>query len=175
MPKREERDLYGHAFEGNPYDNHTTEEMYESLRWDNSPNALYEIDAPEPMATIGDVAKLKIKNPVKGKRTYNFKEESAPFLAVGKDSNQLYIVPKDGEYPLNVPELDLESDEWEFRGEVKETHYYSDKGEDNAYYYHEHQKPFPELYVHETGVGVLVPADNDGEPSYAVIKEGIIG
>jgi len=174
MPKREERDLYSEAFEGNPYEDSTTEEMYESLMWGNAPTALYRINAPEPMATIGDIAKLKLKNPT-AKRTYNFKEDDAPFLAVGKDSNQLYIVPKiDGE-PIDIPELDLESDEWDYRGEVKETHYYSGKGEEEAYYYHPHQNPLPELYVHESGVAVLVAADNEGEPSYAVIKEGIIG
>jgi hypothetical protein len=173
MPKRSDRDLYTDAFNGNPYEGHSVEEMYNSIQWEKSPEALYDIDAPEPLVSIGLVAKL-ITDTEYGTPTY--KEKEAPFLAVGKDSNLLYILPKDndGNPPEEIPEFDPEL--WRELGAVRETHYFSDKGYQNGYYYHEHEEPFPILFMHEpSGIGMLIPIDIDGKPSYAVIMEGIIG
>lgn len=173
MPKREERDLYSHAFDSNPYEGSDPSDMYRSLRWGNEPTQEFNIEAGESMASIGDLARLDTEH-----GSYEFDEEVAPFLAIGQDSNFLYVIPKEimQENPSpEIPEFDPSSPEWEDNGEVSETHYYSDKGEEDAYYYHEHQNPLPSLWTHESGVSVLIPADNEGDPSYAVAKEGIIG
>jgi len=172
VPKRSERELYDHAFDVNPYEGLSLDEMYDSIQWGKNPEHIYPIDAPEPLASLGTLALLKTKSAY---GTMKYKEKNAPFLAVGQDTNCLYIVPrnKDGS-PQDIPEFDPEI--WEAIGEVKATHYYSDKGNEEGYYYHDHESPYPVLFVHEsTGIGMLVPVDMDGKPSYAVIKEGIIG
>ena len=171
MPKRAERDLYPNAFNGkNPYANYTLEEMYKSIQWDKNPDNLYPIESPEPLASLGTVAKLVLEE-----NEYKYSEKESPFLAVGKDTNLLYIIPKLKGKPLDfIPEFNI--DTWSFIGDVKSTHYYSYKGEENGYYYHDHESPFPGLFIDTfSGVGIILPADNNGKPSYAVIKEGIIG
>lgn len=170
MPKRSDRELYPHAFAGNPYDYKTVEEMYDSIQWGKAPDNITEIDGPEDMASIGDIAKVKLED-----RDLDF-EEGVSYLAVGQDTNTLYIVPKLENNPIEeIPEFDPDNEDWENLGEVSETHYYSDKGNEDGYYYHTHENPLPSLWAHDSGVGIIVPAENDGEPSYAVIKEGIIG
>jgi hypothetical protein len=173
MPKREERDLYSHAFDGNPFEEFDAEEMFESLQWGNPVSNIYDIEAPEALATLGDLAKLDSDFGV-----FDFDENDAPYLAVGNDSNYLFIIPK-GLIRKNpnpvIPIFNPSSPEWDEKGLVNETHYYSDKGNDEAYYFHEHQTPLPSLWQHKSGIAVLIPADNKGIPSYAVAKEGIIG
>lgn len=155
-------------FDGNPYEGETPEDAYKRLRWGNEPNEVFEIDAPEPMATIGTVAKL-----IADGGTVEYSEGEAPFLAIGLETNKVYIVPmnQDGS-PVNVPEgpyVDM--------GRIRQIDYYSDKGGEEAYYFHEHEEPFPFLCIHETsGVALIEPEEmEDGSRSYAVGDEGIIG
>lgn len=170
MPKRSDRDLYSHAFNGNPYEDIDIEDMYGDIQWGKKPDNISIVDGPEDMATIGDIAKVKLED-----GDIDF-DEDVSFLAVGQDSNHLYIVPKQDKNPIEeIPEFDPDNEDWEDAGEVVETHYYSDKGDEPGYYYHTHENPYPNLWIHESGVGIIVPAEHDGEPSYAVIKEGIIG
>lgn len=165
-----ERDKFPREyFEGNPYEGESPEGTYQRVRWGNEPQEIFEIDAPEPLATIGDVALLGLEQ-----GDVKFSEHEAPFLALGTQSNVLYIVPKDsnGE-PVDVP---CDGD-WEYVGTMDQIDYYSDKGGEDAYYYHEHEPPYPSLYVHRaSGVCMLVPSEcDDGSKSYAVGDEGIIG
>ena len=173
MPKRSERELYGDAFEGNPFEGADPLDMYGELQWDKDPEAVWEVDAPEPIVAIGDLAgfewdddELELDH-----------EDDAPFLAVGRDSNVLYVVPKDNDgAPLEtIPEFNPRSSAWRRVGRVKQTDYYSNKGNEAAYYYHEHENPHPVVWEHESGVRVLVPSRHKGKRSYAVAKEGIVG
>lgn len=162
-----ERDKYPREyFEGNPYEAETPWEMYEKLRWGNASQETFEVDAPEAMATLGDVAVLDL-----GDCQIRFDEDEAPYLAVGHESNRLYIVPADENGPVDIPEsgfVDL--------GEVRQIDYYSDKGGEAAYYYHEHEAPYPRLLIHPCGVMMLEPSEmEDGSRSFAVSDEGIIG
>lgn len=172
MPKRSERDLYSHRFDGNPYEGMNPYEIYESVKWGNNPANVYNIDAPEPVISLGELAKI-VTNEIE----QDFSEKEAPYLAIGAESNYIYIIPKHNNKPLNkIPEFNPDSKEWQEKGYVEETHYYSDKGEEEAYYYHEHENPYPNIWFHKkSGVCILIPSDNDGKPSYAVAKEGIIG
>ena len=170
MPKRSERDKYSEAFEGNPFKGKSPRAVYKALQWGNNPRDMFDIEAPEPLVALGEVAKIVLQ----GGHKESISEKDAPFLALGTDSNNLYIIQRDenGE-PVDVP-LDLE--DYDLVGKVKSTHYYSNKGNEKAYYYHDHEKPYPLLYRHEaSGVCVLIPQDNNGSPSYAVAIEGIIG
>lgn len=154
-------------FEDNPFEDLSAEEMYEALRWGNEPAEVFDIDGPEDMATLGTVAMLDLAH---GRAT--FTEEEAPYLALGTESNYLYIVPRVNGEPVDIPEGPYVA-----VGELQQTDYYSDKGGEEAYYYHEHEEPFPTLYMHlETGVCIVEPANmEDGSRSYAVGEEGVIG
>lgn len=165
MPGR--KDFPKSYFEDNPYEGLDAHEMYERIRWGNAPHETFDIDAPEDMATLGNVAALDLNE---GKA--EFEENEAPYLALGTDSNRLYIVPiVDGE-PMDIPEGPYVQ-----IAEVRQLDYYSDKGGEEAYYYHEHEPPFPALYMNlETGVCILEPSEmEDGSRSYAVSDEGVIG
>lgn len=162
-----ERDNYPKEyFEGNPYEGETPENAYKRLRWGNEPQETFEIDAPEPLITIGDLAQVFAQG-----GTVQFSEEEAPFLALGTRTNVLYFVPKRNGMPVNIP-----PGPYEYMDIVTRIDYYSDKGGDLCYYYHDHEPPYPKLYVHRSGVCMLCPSEcEDGSRSYAVGDEGVIG
>lgn len=155
-------------FDGNPYEGIEPEEAYKRLRWGNEPQETFEIEGPEDMATIGTVAKV-----ITDRGTVKYEEHEAPYLAIGLQTNRVYIVPAHGGKPVeSIPDGPYEE-----LATIHQIDYYSDKGGEEAYYYHEHEEPFPRLYLDETsGVGVIEPAEmEDGSRSYAVGDEGIIG
>ncbi len=169
MPKRSERSEYATSFDGNPYEGEDPRDMYSRLRWGNSPSAVFTINAPEPMAAIGEVAKIHCG---KNRVLVSYKENEGPFLAVGRDSNLLYIIARaaDGS-PIDVPSN-------HYRPIIKITgiDYYSDKGGEIVYYFHEHEPPYPTLMQHNSGVCFIQPAIlADGGRSYVVDDAGIIG
>ena len=81
MPKRSERELYGDAFEGNPFEGADPLDMYGELQWDKDPEAVWEVDAPEPIVAIGDLAGFEWDDD----ELELYHEDDAPFLAVGRD------------------------------------------------------------------------------------------
>jgi hypothetical protein len=169
MPKRSQRSEFLKRMKGgNPFDGRDAHEMYRELRWGNNPNEAWTIDAPEDMATIGELARMDFDD---GSRE-NYRENEAPFLAVGRESNLLYVVPQQRGNPVDVADLD---DGYQFIGNVKRTDYYSDKGGQPALYYHKHERPYPEVYENAQGCRVVIPANWQGGPSYVVSEEGIIG
>lgn len=165
--------MFGDAFDVNPFEDMDPEEMYGALQWDKDPEASWEIEAPEPLVALGELAGLDIE----GDMELWQDDGSAPYLAVGRDSNALYVVPKDddGGPVHDIPEFNPRDPSWRKVGRVSQTDYYSSKGNEPAYYYHEHENPHPTLWEHESGVRVLVPATHKGKRSYAVAKEGIVG
>jgi hypothetical protein len=166
MPKRSEREIYGDIFDQNPFEDIDPKDMYRSLRWGNEPSEIFDIDSPEPLATIGDLARLKLSN-----NDLKWDESEAPFLAVGRDSNALYIIPRDEKgNPLDIPDEGFHEVE-----NVKQTDYYSDKGGEDCYYFHKHENPYPTLLIHKNGVAIIVPRKHNKRRSYAVGKEGIVG
>jgi hypothetical protein len=166
MPKRSDRNYFKKAFEGNPFEDLNPEEMYSEIRWGNKPRRIIPIDAPEPLATIGECAQL-----ITSKGTYKWPESAAPYLAVGKDTNILYVIPQPkNKWRIKIPDCDYLDLAY-----VKQTDYYSDKGGDECYYFHKHEKPFPRLFVHENGVAIIIPVRYRNKKSYAVSREGIIG
>jgi hypothetical protein len=171
MPKRSEREEYFDKFnENNPYKNKTAHYLYKSLRWGNAAKDAFEIDGPEDMATLGDLAQIKFEDSWLNQK---YHESDAPFLAVGKHSNYLYIVEKDETFaPINIP-----SSGYKFVGLAKRIDYYSDKGNEKAYYYHNHEKPYPEVFIHKTkNIMIIKPSIlENGMPSFIVREEGIIG
>lgn len=173
MPKRSDRVEYGDAFEDNPFADLPPLEAFAELQWNKTPDAVWNIDAPEPLLAIGDLAGLDW-----GHDDFElFDESEAPYLAVGQDSNMLYIVPKSARgAPLErIPKFNPRSRAWAHLGSVRQTDYYSDKGDDPAYYYHNHERPYPHVWLHTSGVRVIVPAKHKGRRSYAVAREGIVG
>lgn len=165
-----ERDYFpADYFETNPLEDLTPLEQYETLQWGNEWQAIYEVNAPEPVVTLGMVAQIKLKCGAKAK----WSEEDAPFLAIGSESNNIYIVPRrnDGS-PLDIP-----STGYDYLDLVTQIDYYSEKGGESAYYFHKHEKPYPSLAVHlKSGVAAILPQISpDGRRSYAVAKEGIVG
>lgn len=155
-------------FDGNPYEGETPEEMYRRLRWGNEPTETFDLEMPESMVSLGEVAMVVLD----GKST-KFLEHEAPYMAIGAASNQIYIVPKDD----NGQPVDVPVGPYVEIGTIRQIDYYSDKGGTDAYYYHEHEEPFPKVYMHmESGVCVVEPAEmEDGSRSYAVGDEGVIG
>jgi hypothetical protein len=167
MDAMPERDKFPREyFDGNPYEGETPEGAYRRIRWGNEPQEIFDIEAPEPLATIGDLAQLVMED-----GTIQFLEHESPFVAVGTHSNVIYFVPKVDGKPMDIPDSG-----YEFAGFVSRMDYFSDKGGNDAYYYHDHEPPFPILYMHDSGVGMLVPSEcEDGSRSYAVGDEGVIG
>lgn len=165
MPERDK--FPKEYFDGNPYEDNTPEETYQRIQWGNNPKEIFNIEAPEPLAALGCVAQICTP-----KGNVQFSEFEAPFLALGTYTNKLYFVPKIGDEPVDIP-----YGPYNHIGIVTQLDYYSDKGGAEAYYYHEHEPPYPHLYQNkESGVCVLIPSKcEDGSRSYAVGDEGVIG
>lgn len=173
MPKRSERLDYGHAFDGNPFEGMDPSDIYSELRWGDVPTDQWEIDAPEPLASLGELAMLQLAgaNP-----SEQWGEDDGPFVAVGADTNMVYLVPRasDDGPVRKVPKFSKRT--WRRVGKVRQTDYYSVKDGEPAYYYHKHERPLPDVWEHpRSGVRVLVPANHKGRRSYGVVKEGIVG
>lgn len=166
MPKRSEREVYGDIFDQNPFEDFDPEDMYRELRWDNDPQDIFDIDSPEPLATIGDLAQLKLDI-----GDVQWEIDESPFLAVGRDTNNLYIIPRD----IDGNPLDIPTDGYKDIANVEQTDYYSDKGGEECYYFHKHENPYPRLLVHENGVALIMPRKHKNKRSYAVGKYGIVG
>ncbi len=155
-------------FDANPMRGETPHAVYKRIQWGNAPQAEWSIEAPEPMAVLGRLACLHF---VGGKKqTFN---DGEFFLALGVKSNHVYFVPiGDDEGPEDFPE--------DFAKEciqivqVRRTDYYSEKGNEEGYYYHDHEKPYPMLCGVDNHF-TLLPARHRGGRSYAVNDEGIIG
>lgn len=165
-----ERDRYIDRFDGNPLEDMDPESAYRHIRWGRDPEDLYEIESPEPMVSLGQLARLDFEEG----ETIQWDEGDAPYIGVGLESNRLYVLPEaEGGGPIDVPELDR----FRLVGDVERLDYYADKGDEHGYYYHHHDEPFPRLLEDgATGAMVLEPAELDGElPSYIVDEEGIIG
>jgi len=163
-----ERLRYAHLFQGNPFESKDVTETFSLLHWGNKHERLIELNAPEPLIMLGMMAMLALENG----NQLRFQTGEA-FLAVGHRSNRLYVVPRKNNRPIDVPDFSRKLNRI---GRVTRTDYLSTKGgSQEHYYYHEHERPFPTLYTHPTGVGYLQPARHQGGASYAVGKEGIVG
>jgi hypothetical protein len=173
MPKRSEREEYASKFtEQNPYSGKSAKALYSSLRWGNGPTEIFEIEGPEEMASLGILAQIWfVENKVKIK----FAEDNGPFLAVGKDSNYLYIVNRNEDG--SPTDVSSDFDSYKAFAHVRRTDYYSDKNNEPAYYYHKHEKPYPLAYISPDSNTILLVPDQleSGHPSYIVREEGIIG
>lgn len=158
-----ERDYFPKRyFEANPFERASLTEIYERVQWGNEPDHVREIEAPEAMVKLGDMKLMEIDGAILEW------DEGEAVLAIGQESNLLYIIPVD------VKEIPVEG--YEPFGEVFQTDYLSTKGGDDGHYYHEHEEPYPYLVKHDSGVMVLLPSLlEDGSRSYAVGEEGIIG
>lgn len=168
MPKRSERDRFDpKVFASNPFEGKTPIAVYKALRWGNRARQTFSVNAPEPLVSLGEVAKLRFSRC----GTLKFTEENGPFLAIGCTTNLVYFVPRKNGKPVNVPK-----GPYHFVDTLKRTDYYSDKGGDDAYYYHDHERPYPSVFQNKaSGVCILVPAQHRGQRSYAVAVEGIVG
>jgi hypothetical protein len=165
MPKRSDREVFSGVFGSNPFQGMSPEEIYTEIQWGNTPKEVIDISAPESLIALGHLAKLVYTS---GSAKF---EKNDYNLAIGSDSNILYIFPVGETY---IPDLD--DSLWFKVKVVKETHYYSDKGGEDCYYYHNHEKPYPILFSREESpVHIIVPQKFKGQRSYAVIKEGIVG
>lgn len=155
-------------FQGNPLKGATPDEAYKRLQWGNNPRERFTIEGPEPMAVLGELAKVFFVG--KGRQTFR---EGEYFLAVGTRSNTVYFVPMDERgRPFDFPRGFMGRLQQVSR--VRRTDYYSEKGGESGYYFHDHEAPFPVL----CRVGshyCLIPARHNGGRSYAVNDEGIIG
>jgi hypothetical protein len=150
-------------FESNPFEGEDPENVYRRIRWGKEPDSVREIEAPEPLVSLGDAAAVVLTQGV----ACLFDEGEAD-LAVGVESNKVYIVPKGLE--------EIPKDNYEYLGESRQIDYISVKGDEDGYYYHEHEKPYPKVYIHAvSGVLVVEPSEHEGRRSYAVSDEGIIG
>jgi hypothetical protein len=159
MPTRDK--FPAEYFEGNPFEGKTPIEIYRKIQWGNEPRELLPIDAPEPLIALGEAAQL-----ILGDRVIEWDEGEA-HLAIGAESNKLYIFPVGTK---RIPESGYEA-----IGEVEQTDYYSDKGGEPGYYYHEHDAPYPQAFQTAGNCFVIEPETEDGVRSYAVGEEGIIG
>lgn len=165
-----ERKLYAHLFRGNPLGHLKPEEAFSLINWGNRSRNAFIVEAPEPLVMLGMAKLLVLKD-----RQLHFRRGET-FLAVGHKSNELYLIPRVNDAPLKrIPAFSRK--ECKCVGAVLQTDYLSTKGQSGEHhYYHKHEIPFPRLWIHEkTQVGYLRAAIQNGRPSYAVGKEGIVG
>lgn len=169
MPKRSDREVFEGAFDENPFENFSLEEIYNEINWGNKPKNIIDIESPEPLVALGFLAKIVYKD-----NTFEDFKEGEVHLAIGAYSNYIYLFPKDS---IQLPEFSEFDDDWQEIELVTETHYYSDKGGDESYYFHEHEKPYPALWRNNIfGIFILIPQTiSKNQRSYAVLKEGIVG
>jgi hypothetical protein len=155
-------------FANNPLEGETPHGAYKRLQWGNRAKHAWDIESPEPMAVLGRLAKIVF---VHGNRQ-SF-DDWRYYVAVGTSSNMVYLVPMDNRRrPEPFPIDFLRGAEAILR--VRQIDYYSEKGGEDGYYYHEHESPYPMLYGND-GHCLLEPARHRGGRSYAVNDEGIIG
>ena len=159
MPTRDK--FPAEYFDGNPFEGETLEGIYKRLQWGNDPNEVIEIDAPEPLVSLGQAAMLVLAD-----RTLVW-EEGEAHLAIGAESNKIYIFPVGARV---IPESGYSP-----MGETEQVDYFSDKGDEPGHYYHEHEEPYPQVFAAPGGFFVIEPEIVDGTRSYAVSDEGIIG
>lgn len=165
MPKRSDREVYSKYFGKNPFNGLTPKQIYKQIKWGNKPKEVISIFAAEPLISLGYVAKIFMTN---GK-VLNCAENKM-HLAVGANTNYIYMFPK------NTKHIPYHTEKWKSISLVIQTDYNSDKGKDDAYYYHEHEAPYPILSkCPGKNIFMLLPQDFNGQRSYAVIKEGIVG
>lgn len=170
MPEREE---YEHAFDGNPFEGLSNREIFTELRWGDAPNEEWKIIAQEPLASLGEAAKLKMAN---GKVLAEWGEDEGPFLAVGANTNGLYLIPRQDDGGPIERIVRFNEKRWNRLGKVRQIDYYSTKDGQDILFYHIHPTPLPVLWQHpKSAVCILMPADNKGKPSYGVVAEGIVG
>lgn len=154
-------------FAKNPLAGESPHGAYKKLQWGNNPRNTFRIEAPEPMAVLGELAKLVFT----AGNTQKFREGEF-FVSVGTKSNGVYLVPmsrgRPKDFPVNFFEIT------EPVGNLKRIDYYSSKGGEDAYYYHDHEPPYP-LLIKAGRHGFIMPARHRGGRSYAVNTEGIIG
>lgn len=166
MPQRSDRQRYFHRFSGQPLNGDDAFEVYNELRWGSNPKESWVIEGPEDMASLGEVAEIELAE----NKILRWPKGLEPFLAVGIDSNYIYVVPKARNKPININPKGFK-----LLGKAKRTDYLSEKGKEKGYYYHKHEKPYPYLLVNKQGCIVYLPADFRGNRSYVVSEEGIIG
>jgi len=155
-------------FAENPLEGESAHNAYKRLQWGNNPRKAWKIEAPEPMAVLGRLAKLFFV----GGKSQSFDDWDF-YVAVGTKSNRVYLVPMDEKHkPMAFPEGFLKG--CDAIVGVRRIDYYSEKGNEEGYYFHEHEKPFPMLYGCDDHF-ILEPAKHRGGRSYAVSDEGIIG
>lgn len=164
MPKRSDRVVFNKHFDGNPFDGVDPQTIYKKLRWGNNPKKVIQVYAPEPIVGLGHLAKLFLEDG----SVLNAKNKI--HLAVGANTNFIYL------FPNKTTTIPYHSEKWKSIGLVKQTDYYSDKGNEDCYYYHEHEAPYPILSkCPGKSIYMLIPQSFKGRRSYAVIKEGIVG
>jgi hypothetical protein len=165
MPKRSEREEYSSAFKGeNPFKNKNPIEIYNIIQWGNKPKNIFPINAPEPLISLGHLAKLFFED-----ETYLELDENQVHITIGANSNIIYFFPYG---TRSVPSFNKKS--WLEGNKIIRTDYFSEKGGEPCYYYHNHEIPYPTIWYHKT-VSILLPDTYKNKPSYAVIKEGIVG
>src|SRR5690349_5664412 len=140
-----ERQRFAHLFRGNPFRGTEPEEAFSLLNWGNQAQRSYPIEAPEALVMLGMCKMLVLDD-----RRLTFRRGES-FLAVGHDSNELYILPRvNNGPPRRVPEFNRRT----FRclGEVVRTEYLSTKGKSRKenHYYHDHEPPYPCLWLNDS-------------------------
>lgn len=165
MPKRSDREVYAKYFGKNPFNGISPEKIYKELKWGNQPKEVISIFAAEPLVSLGYVAKIFMTNGY----TINCSKNKV-HLAVGANTNYIYM------FPRGTTKIPYHNEQWKSLSLVQQTDYYSDKGNEECYYYHEHEPPYPILSrFPNKNIFMLLPQDFNGQRSYAVIKEGIVG
>lgn len=156
-------------FDGNPFDGLSPHEIYKKLQWGNQPKNTWMIEAPEPLTVLGRLAKLRAAQT----RTEQKFRDYTFYAAMGVYSNHMYFVPIVG----NGKPVSFAKDFLERAapiGKISRMDYYSEKGGEPGYYYHDHEPPYPTLLEYG-GHYMLAPAHHRGARSYAVGPEGVIG
>lgn len=156
-------------FDGNPFEGLNPHEVYKKLQWGNKPKNTWMIEAPEPMCVLGRLAKLRM---AQTNREQKFRDYSY-YVTTGVYSNHVYFVPiVRGHKPASFAKDFLQRAAP--IAKISRTDYFSEKGGDEGYYYHDHEPPYPTLLEYG-GHYILAPAQHRGARSYAVGSEGIIG
>src|SRR5712671_3339269 len=105
MPKRSDREEFGgEVFETNPFEGEQPEKIYNKIQWGNSPENVIDVEAPEPLVNLGYLIELHHK-------IIEEFEDGTYLLAIGANSNLLYIIPTEVEIE-EIPLFDSSEGGW---------------------------------------------------------------
>lgn len=150
-----------------PLEGQSSEEQFDAIRWGKKVSGLRAVTVPgmtkrEEVIELGCLRVLYLA-PDGTDQAYPWRVTRGTRLAVGQRTNRLWIIPPPRGLDLSALEH-MPARGWA----IARTDYTAVKGDEDAYWYHEHEAPYPRLRRVDGGVQF-------SRGQYVIAPEGIVG